>query len=46
MKIDLKEQKDFYRLLSGFQLILCLINIGLCIAGMLPHSLFTNFVEK
>lgn len=33
MKIDLKEQKDFYRLLSGFQLILCLINIGLCIAG-------------
>lgn len=45
-KIDLKEKKTFDRLLFGSQLVLCLINICLCIAGMLPYSLFTSFVEK
>lgn len=45
-KIDLKEKKKFGCLLFGFHLVLCLINVCLCIAGMLLYSLFTNFVEK
>lgn len=36
-KIDLEEQKRFDRLLFGFQLVFRLINICLCIAGMLSY---------
>lgn len=36
-KIDLEEQKRFDRLLFGSQLVFYLINICLCIAGMLLY---------
>lgn len=45
-KIYLKEQKKINRLFFGFKLVLYIINVGLCIAGMLPYSLFISFVVK
>lgn len=45
-KIYLKEQKKFDRLFFGFKLVLYLINVSLCIYGMLPYSLFISFVVK
>lgn len=45
-KTDLKEKKIFDRLLFGFELVFCIIDFGLCIAGMIPYSSFISFVVK